>query len=59
LAHLQKFSSSHFSDLLYFPNACLIYIEQFWEKKRIPRPHATNEKFKTKDFSDGGRKAEF
>lgn len=22
----------------------------------IPSPHATNEKFKTKDFSEGGRK---
>jgi len=57
LAHLQKFSLSHFSDLLYFPNVCLIYIEWFWgEKEIIPSLHATNEKCKTKGFSEEGRK---
>lgn len=40
LAHLQKFSSSHSSNLLYFPNACLSYIEQVWDKnKKDPQVH--------------------
>lgn len=49
LAYLQEFGSPHFSDLLYFPNACLIYIEQFWGGG-IQIPHATNDKIYDKRF---------
>lgn len=61
LAHLQKFSSSHFSDPLYFPNACLIYTEQFWggKKKRkesqVHMPQMINLRQKIL-VKEGGRK---